>query len=198
MLEIMSKGEKTRLRIIETALDCFYEVGITETTFKMISGQSGLTQPGIYAYFSDKNALLLACSEYAIERGREFGGSEFEGNQTAKQVLRAYLFLNLNWVYKDRKTVHSLIAMYYFGTTYPPLKKFHAEIDLIAIKRIDAYLQAGNRESEWKIKDTDKIARLIHSLMVGEMMKAFHWPKDLKLEEREKELWGFVYRMLKD
>ena len=192
----MTKGEKTQFRIIETALDCFYDVGITETTFKMISERSGLTQPGIYAYFADKNALLLACSQYAIERGREFGGSETDGNRGAKEVLRSYLFLNLNWVYKDRKTVHSLIAMYYFGTTYLPLKKLHAEIDHVATERIDHYLQAGNRESAWKVKDTQKFARLIHSLLVGEMMKSFHWPKEQKLEEREKNLWDFVSRLI--
>jgi AcrR family transcriptional regulator len=190
----MTKGEKTKLRIIETAVDCFYEVGLTETSFKMISERSGLTQPGIYAYFHDKNSLLLACSAYAIEQGRQYVGGEVSREKSAKDVLKTYLSMNLKWVFTDRKVIHSLIAMYYFGATHPPLQELHWSIDQNAISRIEGYLLAGNREGAWKIRDPKKIAREIHSLLVGEMIKIFHWPGERGHEERHRDLWSFILK----
>ena len=188
----MTKGEETKLRIVKTALDCFYEVGLTETTFKMISERSGLTQPGIYAYFRDKNSLLLSCSAYAIERGREFVGAELSKESDAKNVLKTYLKMNLKWAFEDRKVIHSLIAMYYFGATHPPLQKLHWDIDQNSITRIEGFLLAGNREHCWKIRDPKKTAREIHSAMVGEMIKIFHWPKERSLAERYRDFWSFI------
>ena len=188
----MTKGEQTRLRIIETALECFFEVGITETTFKMISEKSGLTQAGIYVYFRDKNSLLLACSEYAIERGRKFVGSETDKESDARDTLRTYLYRNLQWVFKDRKTVHSLIAMYYFGATDPILRKLHWAIDQNAIGRIEGFLLSGNRENKWTIVNPKNLARQIHNVLVGEMIKSFHWPNEKKLDDRFEDLWSFI------
>lgn len=190
----MTKGEKTRLRIIETALDCFYEVGLTETSFKMISERSGLSQPGIYAYFHDKNSLLLACSTYAIERGREFVGAEVSRERGAKEVLNTYLKQNLKWAFKDRKVIHSLIAMYYFGATHPPLQELHWSIDQNSITRIEGYLLSGNREGAWKVREPKKVAREIHSLLVGEMIKIFHWPGERGLDERHRDMWNFIWK----
>lgn len=55
-----SKGEQTRGRILETALDLFRERGYEETTMRLIAERAGIAVGNTYYYFPSKEHLVHA------------------------------------------------------------------------------------------------------------------------------------------
>jgi AcrR family transcriptional regulator len=58
--EPATKGERTRLRLLELAIDRFGERGYRATSVSEIARAAGLTQAAAYAYFPSKEALFDA------------------------------------------------------------------------------------------------------------------------------------------
>src|SRR5689334_383852 len=55
-----TKGERTRRRILEMAIDCFGRRGYRATSVSQIARAASLTQAASYAYFDNKEALFRA------------------------------------------------------------------------------------------------------------------------------------------
>jgi AcrR family transcriptional regulator len=63
--EILTKGERTRQAIIESAYTLFLEQGYAATSMRQIAEKSGLALGGIYNHFASKEAIF---SELIIDR----------------------------------------------------------------------------------------------------------------------------------
>ncbi len=61
------ESEKTRLLILNTALDVFSEKGFVRSTLKDIATRAGMTRGAIYWHFKDKVDLFEALSQYISE-----------------------------------------------------------------------------------------------------------------------------------
>jgi AcrR family transcriptional regulator len=59
-----SKGERTRNRILDTALELFAHSGSNAVSLRSIAAKAGISHSGLLRYFNDKEALVLA----AIQR----------------------------------------------------------------------------------------------------------------------------------
>jgi AcrR family transcriptional regulator len=57
------EAEKTRIKILYTALDLFFEKGYARTTLDDIAGACGVTRGAIYWHFKDKADLLLTLGQ---------------------------------------------------------------------------------------------------------------------------------------
>lgn len=58
-----AKGEQTRRRVLDAALDLFREKGFEATTMRDIAAAAGMSLGAAYHYFDSKDALLLAYYE---------------------------------------------------------------------------------------------------------------------------------------
>ena len=56
--DILTKGERTRLAIIESAYSLFLEQGYAATSMRQIAEHAGLAVGGIYNYFASKEAIF--------------------------------------------------------------------------------------------------------------------------------------------
>jgi len=70
----LTKGERTRRRLLELAIDRFGIRGYRATSVSEIARAAGLTQATVYAYFESKQALFVAAldtdaSELVVEAG---------------------------------------------------------------------------------------------------------------------------------
>lgn len=63
----LSKGERSRLHIIETANRLFYERGYQQTSFSDIVEASGIHRGNITYYFKTKNEILKAVIAHRLE-----------------------------------------------------------------------------------------------------------------------------------
>lgn len=63
-----TKGERTRRRLLEIAIDRFGERGFRRTSVSEIARAAGLTQAAVYAYFPNKEALFDAAVDADASR----------------------------------------------------------------------------------------------------------------------------------
>jgi AcrR family transcriptional regulator len=64
----MSKGQDTRVAILDQAVDIASEVGFTGLTIGQLADRTGLSKSGLFAHFKSKEALQLDTLARARER----------------------------------------------------------------------------------------------------------------------------------
>lgn len=65
-----ARGEETKERIIQAALELFGERGYEQTSTRDIAARAGVNAPALQYYFDGKDGLYLACAEHMAQRGR--------------------------------------------------------------------------------------------------------------------------------
>jgi TetR/AcrR family transcriptional regulator, regulator of cefoperazone and chloramphenicol sensitivity len=63
-----TKGEATRLRILDAALLAFGEAGYATASTRQIAQTAGVSLPALQYYFSSKEGLYRACAEAIVSR----------------------------------------------------------------------------------------------------------------------------------
>ncbi len=188
---------ETRERLIEAGLELFLEEGFHKVTLARLGSKLGITHAALYAHFDDKTDLLSACCDASIRRIRELVDEAIDPNAPAADRLRDYLAASLGWVGSHRAYANALLSMYYYAACDDGLRKLHARVDEDTISRIETHLIQGNRERAWKVAAPRATAAMIHSLIVGELIKIFHRPREQTRTERLENLWSTVEAMVR-
>jgi TetR/AcrR family transcriptional regulator, regulator of cefoperazone and chloramphenicol sensitivity len=61
-----ARGQRTRRRIIETAIEMFGGLGYERTSTRAIARRAGVSLPALQYYFGGKEGLHRACAEYIV------------------------------------------------------------------------------------------------------------------------------------
>jgi AcrR family transcriptional regulator len=85
----MTKGERTKQHIIETAMPVFSQQGVAGTSMTDLVAATGLQKGGIYGHFASKEALALAAFDYAFTRATNILTCALESQQSALARLTA-------------------------------------------------------------------------------------------------------------
>jgi TetR/AcrR family transcriptional regulator, regulator of cefoperazone and chloramphenicol sensitivity len=64
-----ARGEETKVRIIQAALELFGERGYEQTSTRDIAARADVNAPALQYYFDGKDGLYLACAEHMAARG---------------------------------------------------------------------------------------------------------------------------------
>jgi len=187
----------TKQQIIEAAIKLFHENGAQWVSFKMIADKVGISQPAIYKHYQDKDDLLKACILYSAQSGREIIDSHVSLRSGAEEKLKAYIEGNLMWVCFKPQEGAIVLSMYYYALNHKPIFELMTMIHTQSHQRICGHLEAGAKEKKWKILDIPSLARCIHDLLLGEMIKTVHAPKEMNLDERSSFLWSHVRNLLR-
>ena len=195
----MTKGEETKSKIIQAAIKIFNSDGINWTSFKMLADKVGISQPALYKYFADKDALLLECCLEVVKRGQKFIDEQIDMNSPARQRLASYVRGNIRWAMEKSKEADLVFAMYSNGSFSSAFKNLHQQIDQGGIKRIETHLIHISLEKA-KVATTSEItltkAQIIHSMLIGEVLKALRWPlkttADIRTEKIMHAIDGIV------
>ncbi|MGA8096242.1 MAG: CerR family C-terminal domain-containing protein [Steroidobacteraceae bacterium] len=89
-----ARGEHTRRRLLETAIELFAELGYERASTRAIARRAGVSLPALQYYFGGKAGLHLACAEYLTEDVRARLGPAAERVQLAlghRELPRAEL-----------------------------------------------------------------------------------------------------------
>ncbi|HEU0132785.1 MAG TPA: TetR family transcriptional regulator [Mycobacteriales bacterium] len=85
------KGEQTRERILDAALDLFRTQGYAETTMRQIAQEAGVAVGNAYYYFASKDQLILAFYERNHHDHLRLLGSALEETKEFQERLRVLL-----------------------------------------------------------------------------------------------------------
>jgi AcrR family transcriptional regulator len=73
-----ARGEETKLRIVNAALELFAAQGYEQTSTRDIAARAGVNAPALQYYFDGKEGLYLACAEHMGQRGHALMGPAME------------------------------------------------------------------------------------------------------------------------
>lgn len=66
-----ARGDETRQRIIEAAIELFGERGFAGASTREIAAMAGVNAPALQYYFENKEGVYRACVEAIAENGRK-------------------------------------------------------------------------------------------------------------------------------
>jgi AcrR family transcriptional regulator len=193
----MTKGELTRINIIEVAMKLFYDKGLSEVTFSQISAESGLTQPALYKYFDNKIVLLSQCCLFAAENGRKNIQAQLNPMELPLIQISTYISANLEWFSRSRPEAYALLSMYYFAKSSDEMKSIKHQIESAGVNNITVLIRQSYGEKKFDLENVQNAARMIHSMMVGEIFKLFYNDPSMALKKRIEILDNQVLKIIK-
>ncbi|MGA8615670.1 MAG: CerR family C-terminal domain-containing protein [Xanthobacteraceae bacterium] len=81
------KGEETRQRILDAALNAFGEASFKAVTTRRIAQAARVSLPTLQYYFGDKEGLYRACAEAIVERYRRHTGAAAQAARAVSDDL---------------------------------------------------------------------------------------------------------------
>ena len=79
-----TKSENTRTSILEGALDCFHELGYSNTTTEKVANKAGVSRGAMLHHFPSKRELVRASVNYLNEKRLQlFEAQELQINEGA-------------------------------------------------------------------------------------------------------------------
>lgn len=84
-------AEKTRLAVLESALDVFCEKGYAKTTFDEIAARAGFTKGAVYWYFRNKADLISALITEYVQRRRAEITPKLPKGKTLDDLLQYFI-----------------------------------------------------------------------------------------------------------
>lgn len=118
-----SKGERTKERIVQAALDLFREHGYEATTMRMVAEAADVSLGNAYYYFASKDLLLQAFYREVHEAHLAAARPLLDGQRTLVGRLRAALLAKLDVI----EPYHRFSALMFRTAADPesPLNPFH-------------------------------------------------------------------------
>lgn len=194
----MRKGEITKRRIVEGAIDLFYSKGFENVTFEQIAKKAKLTQPALYMYFESKLHLLATCGAISAELGLNYIEEKIDPMAPPNVQFRRYVEANFEWFSANKARAYSLLSIYYFANSSKIINELRNKVESGGVSRISIFIQQGHFSKIWKTTDIRTQARLIHSLMVGEMFKMYYEMDNLNSSDRSEQIMSLVHTLLKN
>lgn len=103
-----TKGERTRQRLLDLAIDNFGHNGYRATSVSEIARAAGLTQAAVYAYFPNKEALFEAAVDADAAAVVHRARSDCEGTEV--HLLVPTLLLTLLGLLPEHPLAHRVLA----------------------------------------------------------------------------------------
>lgn len=110
-----SKGELTRQRIVDVALELFAEQGYDATTMRGIAARAGVSTGNAYQYFAGKDHLVLAFYERSQVEHAEAAAAALVGSRDLATRLRGVLTARI-----DTMQPYRAFAASFFRTAADP------------------------------------------------------------------------------
>ena len=168
------KGDQTKARILETALEIFRERGYEETTMRAISEKAGVSLGNAYYYFSSKEYLIQAFYQRLHDDHLAVALPALEKHDTLKARLLTVMRLKIDVM----KPYHQFAGVLFKTAAHPesPLNPFSDESDPVREASIDLFAKV--LESTKARIPKDLKAELPYLLWVYHMGIVLFWIHD--------------------
>lgn len=168
-----TKGERSRLLIVETAIKLFSMNGFFETSIQNIAKECGVSQSAVFHHFRDKISLFEGILSYVVLKNHTQVSASFSIKDNAQIRLVKHCEENLKWALSNPDEAKCVILLYYGSTYDPKLKALNDRIAEVGRERIVEYIYAGTREGFFnKDLKVPKVAEVVHQWLIGAILQA--------------------------
>jgi AcrR family transcriptional regulator len=193
----ISKGSKTKEKIIEIATKHFFQFGLYEVTYQGIASEAGLTQPAIYRHFESMDDLFLAACQHWDAKARDVVYERSLSLAPAATQLKNYVERHFNYTAKHRAHDSLVFGLYYYSIRSKKMFAYYNELSSSAVKNLEVIIQLGNFDGSWKVRDTASVAETIHSLVTGEIFKFLIQPKKESVAKRSARVLSAIKKIVR-
>jgi AcrR family transcriptional regulator len=103
-----TKGEETRDRILQAALEMFHDRGFESTTMREIAARAGVATGAAYYYFDSKDAIVLAFYDQARKDMEPRMKEALTETRDLRERLRKIIHVKLDYFAPSRKLLGAL------------------------------------------------------------------------------------------
>ena len=111
----LTKGQRTREKILKSALRLFAREGFASTSIQKIADQCGISQTAVLQHYSSKKNLLEAIRLHVNDSNWEFVDKNIHLEDDALTSLTKHCSGNLEWALKNKDQAQIIILFYYYG-----------------------------------------------------------------------------------
>ncbi len=168
----LTKGQQTKLRIMNGALTLFSKNGFNQVTLKEIAKETKTSHPLILKHFGSKEELLFAVRKLVTFSNYHWVDSKVKETMSGLEALHLHCYENINWGFHNPEKAKIILLTYYYSS----LDGLNIEMGSGAMKagiaRMHKYILQSQREglisadikSQW-------LAEMIHEYCVGLFIK---------------------------
>lgn len=155
--------EYKRGKILDAALQLFYEKGFSGTSVEAVADRLGVTKPFIYTYFENKDALLTAIYGQLTDRLLDVLEQSLSTQETPSRQLRAFVEH-----FARENTVSQMIATVYLQEEKHLDKRFLKNIkarEKALDRRLTELIRHGVEVGVFEVEDASVAALAITGMV---------------------------------
>lgn len=152
----MTKGERTKTKILEKAADLFAEKGYTAVTMKDVCEAADLSRGGLYRYFGSTAEMMILLMRAEQQRADREAEREHIEHRSAVRMLDAFLTQHYSFMISRRGRLE--MAMNQFAQSDEAgWEENQRRIDA-AVQRTAALIRLGQEEGSFRAGNPEQLA----------------------------------------
>ncbi len=177
-----SRGQESRLELLNVAIDCFARFGYQATSIDRIAREAGVTKGALYYHFKDKGELLFEAVKKRVGQWEHRVGDEVRPVASAAERLRRVTQVCLDHATKSNHRRMIITLMVEALDTNAPLSaEFRA-----MMQRFRAFLkdvvETGQRRGEFRADvDAGVAAEVFAGAVMGAEIQYYQDPTTISL-----------------
>jgi AcrR family transcriptional regulator len=110
-----TKGDQTKMKIVEAAMMLFAEKGYTAVTMKDVCERCQMSRGGVYRYFASTKEIFITMLDMDFEKNFEIVTKCIDENIAADRILHSYFEQEIESIRSDGKGLYFAIHEFAFA-----------------------------------------------------------------------------------
>jgi AcrR family transcriptional regulator len=164
----ITKGERTREKIIKAAIRCLATYGDKDTTFQRIADECGISQPLVVHYLKNRENVFPLVLSQLLAQAKAMTEMALATAQTPTGKLKAYLKVSLHIFRSEPEIARIYLMLHHFASYDEKYRSINTQIRKDAVERIELLIKAGVALGEFKpVNKPQLYAKTLHNSLVG-------------------------------
>ncbi len=116
-VQIKTKGQRSREKIITTSIECFFKKGFEATSTQEIADLCGVSQTTIFYHFKNKKVLFNEILKFVISNNRSIFEKQNMNEACPFDKLKSLLRSNIEWGHLYPEQTGVLLQLFSFAAT---------------------------------------------------------------------------------
>lgn len=192
----LSKGEKTKLLILESAIKLLKVNGYENLSYQKIADDIGLSQSAVIKHFPSKSVLFTNMRSLASQSNQKWIQSKLKNIQSGIKQLEIYAYETANWALLNPSYAELLHLGYYYSKDIKELQKMNLSTWKNSDKRISSFLNLAIEQNEIsKEIPMESTSKQFHFWVTGMAIRCFVTGRS-SLKPLKKEISQFLKLIL--
>jgi AcrR family transcriptional regulator len=164
----LSKADRSRLKILEAAIETYADIGIDYISVEDIARKAKTSRPLIQHYFPVKYDLFLFAMRFIRAQFQDIAIAHVQTARNSKDRLTKYVESTFEWAEKKKSHTKSWAMFFYFCASEKDLRVEHTKMTQMGEQRLLALLTEGIRDGTFdEDSDLPFRAKTIQRIITG-------------------------------